>query len=107
MAMLSSSSSMCWHVYRQVCLSLMARSEYAAMEKQGQRKLRSVLVHLIEWPDQKCWSDSLSKFRIPGEGDVKNSHYRSRAVRKAEKLIPFGISDTGRWRCQELSLQES
>jgi hypothetical protein len=25
----------CWHVYRQVCLSLMASSEYAAMEKQG------------------------------------------------------------------------
>jgi hypothetical protein len=49
----------CWHVYRQVCLSLMARSEYAAMEKQGQRKLRrdsaevheeckSVLVYLME-----------------------------------------------------------
>ena len=30
------------HVYRQVCLSLMARSEYAAMEKQGQRKLRRI-----------------------------------------------------------------
>jgi hypothetical protein len=29
----------CWHVYRQVCLSLMARLEYAAMEKQGQYKL--------------------------------------------------------------------
>ena len=23
----------CWHVYRQVCLSLMERSEYAVMEK--------------------------------------------------------------------------
>jgi hypothetical protein len=23
----------CWHVYRQVCLSLMASSKYAAMEK--------------------------------------------------------------------------
>jgi hypothetical protein len=30
----------CWHVYKQVCLSLMARSEYAAMAKQGQCKLR-------------------------------------------------------------------
>jgi hypothetical protein len=49
----------CWHVYRQVCLSLMARSEYVEMEKHGQRKLRrdsaevheeckSVLVYLME-----------------------------------------------------------
>jgi hypothetical protein len=49
----------CWHVYRQVCLSLMERSEYAAMEKHGLRKLRrisaevhteckSVLDHLME-----------------------------------------------------------
>jgi hypothetical protein len=30
----------CWHVYRQVCLSLMARSEYASMEKHEQSKLR-------------------------------------------------------------------
>jgi hypothetical protein len=30
------------HVYRQVCLSLMARSEYAEMTKQGQRKLRRI-----------------------------------------------------------------
>jgi hypothetical protein len=37
----------CWHVYRQVCFSLMERSEYATMEKHGQRKLRrdSVEVH--------------------------------------------------------------
>ena len=28
----------CWHVYRKVCLSLMARSEYVVMEKQGQFK---------------------------------------------------------------------
>ena len=49
----------CWHVFRQVCLSLMERLEYAAMEKQGQHKLRrisekvhaeckSVLVYLME-----------------------------------------------------------
>ena len=49
----------CWHVYRQVCLSLMARSEYAAMAKHGQRKLKrdsaevheeckTMLVYLME-----------------------------------------------------------
>jgi hypothetical protein len=32
----------CWHVFRQVCLSLMEISEYAAMEKQGQRKLSRI-----------------------------------------------------------------
>jgi hypothetical protein len=32
------------HVYRQVCLSLMARSEYAAMEKQRQCKIRRISV---------------------------------------------------------------
>jgi hypothetical protein len=34
----------CWHIYRQVCLSLMARSEYEAMEKQGKCKLRRISV---------------------------------------------------------------
>jgi hypothetical protein len=37
----------CWHVYRHACLSLMERSEYPMMEKQGQCKLRrdSAKVH--------------------------------------------------------------
>ena len=30
----------CWHVYRQVCLSLMAISEYESMEKHEQSKLK-------------------------------------------------------------------
>jgi hypothetical protein len=37
----------CWHVYRQVCLSLMERLEYAAMAKQGLRKLRRISAEVI------------------------------------------------------------
>jgi hypothetical protein len=40
----------------------------------------------------KCWSNSISEFRlpgfrIPGVGDVKNSHYRSPEVAKCEIAI--------------------
>jgi hypothetical protein len=84
----------CWHIFKQVCFSLMARPEYAVMEKQGQRQLRrdsaevhtkckSVLVQLMEnkqarkissagimaWKDQKC-------------------------------KLHFVVSDTGHWRSQ-------
>jgi hypothetical protein len=38
----------------------------------------------------KCWSNSISEsrlpgFRIPGDGDVKDSHYRSPKIAKCER----------------------
>jgi hypothetical protein len=91
----------CWHVYRQVCLSLMARSEYAAIAKQGQRKLRrdsaevheeckSVLVYLME---------NMQARKINNAGII--------AWKDQKCKLHFGVSDTGHWRsrgsnsCQE------
>jgi hypothetical protein len=56
------------------------------------------------------------RFRIPGVGDVKTSYYRSPEVTKPEvakceimkcQRLHTGGSDTGSWRCQGLSRQES
>jgi hypothetical protein len=64
-----------------------------------------------------------SEFRKSGDGDVKNSYYRSPEVANPEIAIceiakrsgpsnhlecgllirlPFGVLEIGRWRCQEL-----
>jgi hypothetical protein len=83
---------------RQVCLSLMARSEYAAMEKQGQRKLtresamvhaecKSVLVHLMENRQAR----KISSAGIMARKDQK-------------RKLHFRVSDTGKLRSQELRL---
>jgi hypothetical protein len=88
----------CWHVYRQVCLSLMARSEYAAMEKQGQRKLRrdSAEVH------EEC--KSVLVYLMANRQARKTNSAGIIAWKDQKRKLHFRVSDTGRLRSQELRL---
>jgi hypothetical protein len=84
----------CWHVYRQVCLLLMERLEYAAIEKQGQCKLRrdSLEVH------KECKS---VLFYLMVNRQARKISSAWIIARKDQKLkIHFRVSDTGHWRSQ-------
>jgi hypothetical protein len=84
----------CWHVFRQMCLSLMERSEYVVMEKQGQGNLRrdgaevneeckSVLVYLME---------NRQAMKINSAGII--------AWKDQKRKLHFKVLDTGHWRSQ-------
>jgi hypothetical protein len=83
-----------WHVYRQVCLSLMERSEYAAMEKQGQCKLRrdSAEVH------EEC--KSVLVYLMANRKARKTNSAGIIAWKDQKRKLHFGVSDTGHWRSQ-------
>jgi hypothetical protein len=88
----------CWHVYMQVCFSLMARSEYAAMEKQGQRKLKrdSAEVH------EEC--KSVLVYLMGNMQARKTNNARIIAWKYQKRKLHFRLSDTRRLRSQELRL---
>jgi hypothetical protein len=77
--------------FQAVCLSLMARSEYAAMEKQGQRKLRRISAEVHA--ECKSVLDHLMVYR------------QARKIRDKLIQLHFRVSDTRRWRCQGHSRQ--
>jgi hypothetical protein len=83
---------------RQVCLSLMARLEYAAMEKQGQHKLRreSAMVQV------ECKSVLVHLMANMQERKINNVGIMARKDQKHK--LHFGVSDTGKLRSQELRL---
>jgi hypothetical protein len=88
----------CWHIYRKMCLSLMARSEYAVMEKQGQHKLirDSAEVH------EEC--KSVLVYLMENRQERKTSNTRIIAWKDQKHKIHFGVLDTERLRSQELRL---
>jgi hypothetical protein len=82
---------------------------------QSRKQCEGVLVE-DRMARSKRWSNSILEFwlpgfRIPGDGDVKDSHHqesRSAEMRKPETdaslgVLDTGISVTGRWRCQRLT----
>jgi hypothetical protein len=69
----------------------MARSEYAVMEKQGQRKLRRISAEVHA--ECKSVLDHLMVYR------------QARKIRDKLIRLHFRVSDTGRWRCQGHSPQ--
>jgi hypothetical protein len=73
----------------------MASSEYAAMEKQGQHKLRRISAEVHA--ECKSVLDHLMVYR------------KARKIRDKLIRLHFGFSDTKRWRCQGHSreVQES
>jgi hypothetical protein len=76
----------------------MARSEYAAMEKQGQRKLRreSAMVHA------ECKSVLVHLMANRQARKINNAGIMARKDQK--RKLHFGVSDTGKLRSQELRL---
>jgi hypothetical protein len=71
----------------------MASSEYTTMEKQGQRKLRRISAEVHA--ECKSVLDHLMVYK------------QVRKIRDKLIGLHFGVSDTGRWRCQNTSPQES
>jgi hypothetical protein len=69
----------------------MASSEYAAMEKQGQRKLRRISAEVHA--ECKSVLDHLMVYR------------QARKIRDKLIRLHFRVSDTRRWRCQGHSPQ--
>jgi hypothetical protein len=84
----------CRHVYRKVCMSLMARSEYPTMEKQRQCKLRrdSAEVH------KEC--KTVLVYLMENKQERKISSVGITAWKDQKCKLHFEVSDTGHWRSQ-------
>jgi hypothetical protein len=84
----------CWHVFRQMCLSLMERLEYVVMEKQGQHNLRrdSVEVH------KEC--KSVLVYLMPNRQTRNINSTWIIASKDHKHKLHFRVSDIGHWRSQ-------
>ena len=83
---------------RQVCLSLMARSKYAAMEKQNLRR-ESAMVHA------EC--KSVFVHLMANRQARKINSVGIMAWKDQKRKLHFRVSDTGKLRSQELRLFNS
>jgi hypothetical protein len=84
----------CWHIFRQMYLSLMERSEYTVMEKHGQHKLRrdSVEVH------EEC--KSVLIYLMTNRQAKKINNVGIIAWKDHKCKLHFGVLDTRHWRSQ-------
>jgi hypothetical protein len=91
----------------------MQSAEYACLSLM--EKIMTNIIMMITWKDQKINSisgirnkDSISEFRIPGAGGVKEATH-GRNLRNVKPQNPkivtsTEVSDTGSWRSQESRL---